>query len=53
VVILERDADLLQIIDALAAPRRLAGRLNRRQQERDQNADNGYYDQQLNQRETM
>jgi hypothetical protein len=42
-------ADLLQVVLALRTPGRLAGRLNRRQQERYQYSDNGDYDQQFHQ----
>jgi hypothetical protein len=42
-----RDGVLLQVIDALHAPRRLAGSLNRGQEQRDQDADHGNDHQQL------
>ena len=48
----QRDPDLLQVVDALAPPRRLAGRLHGRQQQRDQHADDGDHHEQLDQRET-
>jgi hypothetical protein len=41
-------ADLLQVIRALGASSRLAGRLDSRQQEPNQNRDNGDDDQQFN-----
>ncbi len=47
-----RQADLLEVVDALGAPGRLAGRLHRRQQERDQHGDDRDHHQQLDQRET-
>jgi hypothetical protein len=37
----KRQADLFEMVRALDAPRRLAGRLHGRQQERDQDADDG------------
>ena len=51
-VVVQREANLLEIIDALSPPRRLAGRLHRRQQQRDQDSDDGDDDQKLNQGET-
>jgi hypothetical protein len=51
VIHVHRDAHLFQIVATLHSPRRLAGRLHRWQEQRDQNADNGNDDQQLNQRE--
>jgi hypothetical protein len=45
VVILQANADLLQIVDALRPPRGFTGSLYRRQQERHQNADNRDHDQ--------
>ena len=47
----QRDADLPQVIRALAAPGTLARSLNGRQQQRDQQADDGDHDQQLDERE--
>ena len=44
-MVLNRQPDLLQMIHALAAARRFAGRLNRRQQERHQHADDRDHDQ--------
>ena len=46
-IVLERHAELLEIVDALASPRRLACRLNCRQQERDENTDDGNYHEQF------
>jgi hypothetical protein len=46
-VIQASDADLPQVIFALRAPRRLAGSLNGRKQQGDENADNRDNDQQL------
>ena len=47
VMILPRQADLFQIVLALRDPGRFPRRLNGRQQQRDQNADDGDDDQQL------
>jgi hypothetical protein len=44
---LDCQADLLEIIRALRSPGSLARRLNGRQQERDQDADDRNHDQQL------
>jgi hypothetical protein len=52
VVILERQADLLEIVRALHPPRRLACLLHCRQQQGDQHANNGNHHQQLHQRKT-
>ncbi len=38
--VLAGESDLLEIVDALSPPSRLAGRLHRGQQKRDQHADN-------------
>jgi hypothetical protein len=46
------DAELLQVVDALRAPGGFPRRLDRRQQQSNQDADDGNHDQQLNQRET-
>ena len=43
--------DLLDLIGALRPPGRLAGRLDRRQQQGDQDANDGDHDQQFDQRE--
>ena len=48
-MVLHRQAHLLEIVLALSAARGLAGRLHRRQQQRNQNSDNGDHDQQLDQ----
>jgi hypothetical protein len=40
-IILQGQAELLEIADALGSPGRLAGRLHGRQQQRDQDADDG------------
>jgi hypothetical protein len=47
VVIVNGQRNLLQVIGALHAPRRLAGGLNSRQQQGDQNANDGNHHQQL------
>ena len=49
-VVVDGQADLLHVVRALAAAGRLAGRLHGGQQKRDQHADNGDHDQQLNER---
>ena len=51
VVVVHRDAELLQVVDALAPPRRLARRLDRRQEQGDQHRDDRDHDQQLDQGE--
>jgi hypothetical protein len=48
VVVVQRDADLLEIIAAAHSPGRLAGSLNGRKQQRDQNTDDRDYDKKLN-----
>jgi hypothetical protein len=45
-----RQADLLEVVDAAYAARRLAGRLDRRQKQCDQDADDGNDNQQLDER---
>ena len=45
VMVLNREADLLQIVLTLRASRRFAGGLNRRQQEGDQDPDDRDHDQ--------
>jgi hypothetical protein len=45
-------ADLFEIVDATRATSRLAGGLHGRQQKRDQHGDDGYDDEQLDERET-
>jgi hypothetical protein len=52
-MVLEPETDLLQMVGALGAPRRLASRLDRRQQQRDKDADNGDHHQEFDQRERM
>jgi len=47
-----RQGDLLQVVLAARAGRRLAHLLHRRQKEADQDRDNRDHDQQLNERET-
>ena len=51
-VVVDRQADLLQVVDALGAPGGLAGRLDGRQEQGNQDGDDGDDDQQLDQRET-
>ena len=51
-VVVHGQPELLQVVDALDPPRRLASRLNGRQQERDQDGDDRDDDQQLDERET-
>src|SRR6516165_6193137 len=51
-VVIQGQADLLQIVGALDAPRRLAGRLYRGQQERDQDGDDGDHHQKFDERES-
>src|SRR5262249_15443777 len=50
-IIMYRKPQLLQVIDALGPPRRLARRLDGGQEQRDQDRDNGDHHQQLDQRE--
>jgi hypothetical protein len=50
VVHVQGQADLLQVVCTLSAPCRFPGRLHRRQQQRDQNADDRDDHKQLNQR---
>ena len=51
VELVDRDALLLQVVDALRAAGRFARGLHRRQQQRHQNADDGDHHQQLDQGE--
>ena len=44
------ETDLPEIVAARATPRRFAGRIDRRQQHRYQDSDDGDYDQKLNER---
>ena len=50
-VVLERHADLDEVVEALRPPRGLAGRLHGREQQRDQHGDDRDHDQQLDQGE--
>ena len=50
-VIVQGQADLLEVVDALDPPRRLAGRLDGRQQQGDQDRDDRDHHQQFDQRE--
>jgi len=47
VMVVHRDADLVQVIGTLRAPRRLAGRLHRGHQQCHQDADDGDHDEQF------
>ena len=51
-VVVHRQAELLEVVDALRPPRRLAGRLHGGQQQGDQDGDDRDHHQQLDQRET-
>ena len=51
-VVVQGQADLLQVVRALGAAGRLAGRLHGGQQQGDQDGDDGDHDQQLDQRES-
>ena len=53
VEVVQGDAELLQVVDALRAAGRLARRLHGRQQQGDQDGDDRDHHQQLDQRETM
>ena len=46
-VVVRSDAQLFDMIETLSPPRRTAGGLDRRQQQRHENSDNGDHDQQL------
>ena len=48
---MQGEPDLLQVVHALDPPRRLAGRLNGRQQQGDQDGDDRDHHQELDQRE--
>ena len=48
-----RQPELLEVVLALRLPRGLAGRLHRRQQQRDQDADDRNHHQQFHQRKTV
>jgi hypothetical protein len=52
-VIMQCQADLLQIVAALQSSRRLARRLHRRKQQRNENADDRNDDQKFNQRKRL
>jgi hypothetical protein len=49
--VVSRERHLLQLVGALHPPRRFAGRLHRRQQQRDQDANDGNHDEQFHERE--
>ena len=51
-IVVHRQADLLQVVDALHPAGRLAGRLHGRQQQGDQDGDDGDHHQQLDQGKT-
>jgi hypothetical protein len=51
-VVVQREADLLDVVGALRAPRRLPRRLDGGQQQGDQDNDDRDHHQQLDQRET-
>ena len=53
VVIVHGNADLPEFVGALGPASRLSGRLHRRQQQRDQDADDRDHHQQLNQCKTV
>jgi hypothetical protein len=53
VVVVVRQPELLQIVDALGPPRCLPRCLDRRQQERDQYGDDRDHDEKLNQGEPL
>ena len=52
VVVVHRQADLLEVVDALHAPGRLPRRLHGGQEQRDQDRDDRDHDQQFDQRES-
>jgi hypothetical protein len=52
VMTMDGNAQLVKIVAATVPPRRFAGRLHRRQQETDQDANDGNHNQQLHQRKT-
>src|SRR5262249_34854620 len=51
VIVVQRQPDLLEIVSALDAPRRLAGRLHRRQEQADPDGDDPDRHEELDQRE--
>ncbi len=52
VIVVQGQADLLQIIGASRTPRTFAGRLHGRQEQRNENADDGDHHKQLHERKT-
>ena len=52
-VVLDGDADLLEVVGTLSPPGCLPGRLDRRQQQRDQDPNDGDDHEQFDQRETL
>ena len=52
VIVLQGDADLLEVVAALRPPGRLAGHLHGGQQQRDQHADDGDDDEELDEGES-
>ena len=50
-VVLEAEAELLDVVGTLRAPGRLAGRLDGREQQADEHADDGDHHQQFHERE--
>jgi hypothetical protein len=48
-MVVQRQADLFEVVAALHAPSGLASGLDRRQEQGDQDADDGNHDKQLNQ----
>ncbi len=49
-IIVDAEAQLLEVVGALGAASGLAGRLHRRQEQSDEDRDNGYDDEKLDQR---
>ncbi len=49
-IVMQRQTDLLEVIRALCSSRRFAGRLDCREQQGDQDADDRYHHQQLDER---
>ncbi len=52
-VSLQREHDLLDVVDALRSPRRFSGRLDRRQEQGHENSNDGDHDEQLDERKTV
>jgi hypothetical protein len=50
---MHRDAELPHVVLAGTSPRRLASRLDRRKQQRNQNPDNGNYDEEFDEGEAI